>query len=217
MEYELNEGIAVLHFDDGKVNAIGFDFMKAIREGLASADREAKAVVVAGRAGILSGGFDLKEFRKGPEATNAMMAEASPMFHRLFSLPQPLIVACTGHAVAAGALLLLVADNRIGSAGDFKIALNETSIGFSFPVFGIELARARLDPAYLTRSFVQSEVFGPDEAVRAGFFDRVVPPEEVLDAALEKARQLAELPREAYAKNKRDIRSLALGAIEASL
>ena len=152
MEFELNEEIAVLRFDDGKANAIGFEFLKAIREGLDRAEREAKAVVVAGRAGILSGGFDLKELGKGPETVTALMAEASPMFHRLFSLPQPLVMACTGHAIAAGALLLLTADSRIGSAGDCKVGLNETSIEASFPVFGIELARARLSPAYLTRS-----------------------------------------------------------------
>ena len=95
--------------------------------------------------------------------------------------------------------------------------MNETSIGSTFPVFGIELARARLNPAYLTRSFVQSEAFTPDEAVSVGFLDQVVPAGKTLEVALRQAKVLAELPTKIYAKKKRDIRRPALDAIEAIL
>ena len=217
MQYEVYEDTAVLHFDDGKANAISYGFMEAMNDGLDRAEKESKSVVITGRDGILSGGFDLKEIQKGPDAALAMMKKATPMFHRLFSFPQPLIIACTGHAIAAGAFLLLAADQRIGTAGDFKFGLNETSIGSTFPVFGIELARARLNPAYLTRSFVQSEAFTPDEAVSVGFLDQVVPAGKTLEVALRQAKVLAELPTKIYAKNKRDIRRPALDAIEAIL
>ena len=217
MEYELIEGTALLSFDDGKANVIGHDFMKAINEGLDRAEKDAKAVVITGRAGLLSGGFDLKEIEKGASAIKAMMDEGANMFFRLFSHPQPLVIACTGHAIAAGAFLLLTADNRIGTAGEFKIGLNETAIGSTFPVFGVELAKARLNPAYLTRSFVQSQVFSPEEAVRAGFLDQVGPAESLMDTAMALAQRLGELPTSAYAQNKRDIRRPAIDTIRASL
>ena len=217
MEYELIEDTAVLSFDDGKANAIGRDFMEAMDGGLDRAGKEAKAVVITGRAGLLSGGFDLKVIEKGGAAVQAMMGEGANMLFRLLSHPQPLIIACTGHAIAAGAFLLLTADNRIGAAGNFKIGLNETSIAATFPVFGIELAKARLNPAYLTRSFVQSELFSPEDAVQAGFLDRVEPAEAVMDTAMALARTLSELPASAYAKNKMDIRQSAIDAIRASL
>ena len=217
MEYELIENTAVLSFDDGKANVIGHDFMKAINEGLDRAEKDAKAVVITGRAGLLSGGFDLKEIEKGASAIKAMMDEGANMFFRLFSHPQPLVIACTGHAIAAGAFLLLTADNRIGTAGEFKIGLNETAIGSTFPVFGVELAKARLNPAYLTRSFVQSQAFSPEEAVRAGFLDQVGPAESLMDTAMALAQRLGELPTSAYAQNKRDIRRPAFATIRASL
>ena len=157
MEYQLNDDVAILTFDDGKANVIGHAFMDAMIDGLSRAQQEAAAVVITGRTGLMSGGFDLKEIEKGAEAVKAMMKKGSNMFYRLFSHPQPLIIACTGHAIAAGAFLLLTADNRIGAAGNFNIGLNETSIGSSFPVFGIQIAKTRLNPAYLTRSFVQTE------------------------------------------------------------
>ncbi|MDH3642812.1 MAG: crotonase/enoyl-CoA hydratase family protein [Gammaproteobacteria bacterium] len=217
MEYQLTENIATLHFDDGKANAIGHDFMDAMFEGLTRAENEAQAVVITGRAGLLSGGFDLKEFEKGRDALQAMLEKGSRMFFRLFSHPQPLVVGCTGHAIAAGAFLLLSADNRIGSSGDFKIGLNETAIGSTFPVFGIQLAKARLNPAYLTRSFVQSEAFSPEEAVQAGFLDALAPADAVLETALATATGLTKLPAKTYAQNKLDIRRSAIAAMEASL
>ncbi len=217
MNFERKDAVAVLHFDDGKANAVGHELLDGIHEGLDRAAAEAKSVVVTGRDGMLSAGFDLKEIQKGPDAAAALVGKGAKTLLRLFSHPQPVVMACTGHAIAAGAFLLLTADNRIGAAGDFKLGLNETAIGMSFPVFGIELARARLDPRHLTRAFVQSHLYDPDGAVKAGYLDRVLPPEQVLEAAIAEAAALAELPGDAYAKNKRDIRAPYIAAIEASL
>jgi enoyl-CoA hydratase len=217
MNYDLNDTVAVLTFDDGKANAVSHDFLDGMAEGLDRAAGEARAVLITGKEGVFSAGFDLKEIQKGPDAAAALIDHGAKILLRLFSHPQPLVIACTGHAMAAGAFLLLTADTRIGGAGDFKIGLNETSIGMSFPVFGGELARARLNPRHLTRSFVQSQLYDPDEAVQAGFLDRVLPMDQVFDSALEEAARLAELPAEAYGQNKRDIRAAHIAAIETSL
>jgi len=217
MNYELTESVAVLGFDDGKANAVGHDFLDAMNEGLDRALEEAGAVTIVGREGVLSGGFDLKEFQKGAEASAELIGKGARTLLRLFSHPQPVVIACTGHAIAAGGFLLLTADTRIGGAGDFKIGLTETALGMTFPVFGQELARARLDPRHLTRSFIQSHVYDPDEAVRAGYLDRVLPADQVVDAAKAEAARLAELPGPAYAQNKLDIRRPCIAVIEASL
>lgn len=217
MKYELLDSVAVLHLDDGKANAVGYQLMETIDEALERAAGEASALVLHGREGIFSAGFDLKEIQKGPEAAAKLVGAGAGMFLRLFSHPQPLLIACTGHALAAGAFMLLSADNRIGAAGDFKIGLNETAIGMTFPVFGQELAKARIDPRHQTRVYVQSELFDPDSAVAAGFLDRVLPPDQVLDGAITEAKALAELPAQTYAKNKLDLRASYIAAIEASL
>jgi enoyl-CoA hydratase len=217
MNYELNETVAVLSFDDGKANAVSHDFLDGMNQGLDRAGDAAQAVLVVGKPGVLSAGFDLKEIQKGQDAAAALVEKGARTLLRMFSLPQPLVIACTGHAIAAGAFLLLTADTRIGAAGDFKIGLNETAIGMTFPVFGRELARARLNPGFLTPAFVQSQLYDPADAVFAGFLDRVVAPEQTVDAALETAARLGELPRGSYAQNKRDIRAPFIAAIEASV
>ena len=71
--YEQAGTVAVLGFDDGKANAVGHSFIDAMNEGLDRAVQDAQAVVLAGREGLFSGGFDLKEIGKGPEAAGQLV------------------------------------------------------------------------------------------------------------------------------------------------
>ena len=215
MEFEIVKNIAVIRFDDQKANAIGPIFIDQLNSALDQALVNAEAVVLSGRTGMFSGGFDLNVFKKGPLASQQLMLSGAQLLLRLFTLPLPLVVSCTGHAIAAGAFILLTADTRIGTTGNFKVGLN--AINATFPTFGSQLALARLNPSYLTRSFVQAELFNPIEAIAAGFLDRAVGSETVLEESIEVAQQLAQLPTDAYVKNKLDIRSPYIHAIQESL
>ncbi|MBJ38765.1 MAG: enoyl-CoA hydratase [Gammaproteobacteria bacterium] len=215
-ELRIEDGLAVLAFDDGKANAVGYDFIDQMENCLDRAEREARAVVIAGRPGLFSGGFDLGELRKGPDAANALVDRGARMLLRLYAHPQPVVAACTGHAVAAGAFILLSCDTRIGGLGEFSIGLNETALGMSFPVFAIELTHARLSKRHVTAAFVQSALYGPEEAVDAGFLDEAVAVDAAVDRACAEARRLGELP-DVYGANKRLIRANVIQTIEASL
>ncbi len=217
MNYEQYDDVALLHFDDGKVNVVGHDFIAAMNRGLDRAEQDAKAVVITGRPGRFSAGFDLAEFKKGPETAEALVVAGAHMLLRMFSHPQPIVAACTGHAIAAGAAMLLASDTRLGVPGDFKIGLNETAIGMNLPVFLLELASARLSREYLTASVVQGQLFPPEQAREAGFLDQVVQEQDLLQSSLDRAAQLALLPAGPYATNKRAIRARYISSIQESL
>lgn len=217
LDFSQQGDVALLRLDDGKANAVSHAFVDAVHEGLDRSEKEAKAVVIAGRAGVFSAGFDLKEFEKGEEATLALVDKGAHMLLRIFSHPQPVVVACSGHAIAAGAFMLLAADTRIGAQGAFKIGLNETAIGMSLPVFGLELAKSRLSKRAQTAAVIQATLYDPEEAQKVGFLDELVSPEGVVDTALQRARALAEYPGQAYAANKLGIRAEAIDAIRRSL
>lgn len=214
---EIQDHVAVVTIDDGKVNAVSHTFLDAMSDALNAAEADAKAVLIRGRDGMFSAGFDLKEFKKGPVATQALVTKGAAMMLRLFTHPQPLVVACTGHAVAAGAFILLACDTRLGAKGDFKIGLNETAIGFTLPVFGFELAKARLSKRHLTDAVVQARLYSPVEARDAGFLDSVHFPEVLQAVALDTAKQLGALPGDAYTNNKRGVRADVAARIKASL
>ena len=175
--FEVRNNVATLSMDDGKANAYGPDMIAALSSGLDRAAKESKAVVIAGRAGVLCAGFDLRIIRGADEAAAAAMREAGKaLLLKAYLHPQPVVMACTGHALAAGALLLLTGDYRIGAQGEFKIGLNETAIGLALPPFGLEIARDRLDPRALSRATITANIYCPNDALAAGFIDEVVAP-----------------------------------------
>ena len=216
--YRLADQIAVITMDDGKANAFSPAMSDAVNSCLDRAEQEAKAVVLTGRDGILSGGFDLRVIRgDDPQAAVDMRQKGTRLMMRLYGFPLPLIIAATGHAVALGAFCLLTADYRIGSQGDFRIGLNETSIGMSLPPFALMLAKERLSKRYLTRAALAATMFSPEEAKEAGFLDEVVPRENLLDAALEAASSHLALDGSAFASVKQGLREDAIAAVLAEL
>jgi len=207
MKYTLENNIAVLNFDDGKVNVVGHQFIDDMYDGLAKAEAEASAVMIVGKSGIFSAGFDLKELQKGPKEAATLVNRGEKMLTRLFSHPQPTIAVCDGHAAGMGAFILLATDTRVGSLGDYKVNLPETSIGMPFTDTLTALIHARVESRYQTMTMVQSQPLTPELAVNAGFLDIVVPQEQLIAQATGYAQELAKLPAKYYAINKLDLRS----------
>ena len=217
MNYELTNHVAILTMDDGKANIVGHDLLDVINSALNQAEAKAKAVIIAGREGMFSGGFDLKELSKGNTEAMALVKRGTILFHRLFSYPMPLIGACSGHAIAAGAFMLLCCDTRVGANGPFKIGLNETATGMTFPVFGHELISSRISKRYLTAATIQARLFDPELAVEAGYLDEVTEPPQLLSRCQEIATELMALPTASYAQMKLDMRQGSLAKIKASI
>lgn len=214
MDYQLQSNIAIITLDDGKANVVGHNFQDGLNSALDRAQQEnASGVILRGREGMFSAGFDLGEFRKGPEAGMAMVTKGMQLLIRMYSFPLPLVAACTGHAIAMGAFILMACDTRIGTRGNYKITLPETAIGMELPPLLLELTTSRIAPQFITRAAIQSEVFDPDQAVVAGFLDEVVET-QMLDArALTVAQKLAQLPQKQYAANKLFVRKKTLHAM----
>ena len=206
LNYQKNGEVAVIHIDDGKANAISHAFIEALTDALERARNEASAVALFGRPGRFSAGFDLSVVNAGGSAAQALVASGGAMLKAIYSHPLPLVVGCTGHAIAAGALILLAADSRIGTAGDFKIGLNETSIGAVLPPFALALADDRISKRHQTAAIIQAQLYDPIGAVDAGFLDLVVEPDDLMEDTLAEAARLAALPNAAYAGNKIAIR-----------
>jgi enoyl-CoA hydratase len=212
--YHLEDGIATLTLNNGKVNAISPDVIAAFNAALDQAVTDRAIVIITGQPGILSGGYDLKVMTAGPKEAVALVTAGSTLARRLLSHPFPVIVACPGHAVAKGAFLLLSADYRIGVEGPFSIGLNEVQIGMTMHHAGIELARDRLRRSAFHRSVINGEMFDPKSAVDAGFLDKVVAAEELQGAALAAARQLKKINMNAHKNTKLKVSKALLEALD---
>ena len=207
VSYTEKEGVSRIVMDDGKANAMGFKMFAELEVALERAVASSAVIILTGRPGLLSAGFDLKVIQGGTEQEKSeLVSKGISILMRLFGLENPVVVASSGHAVALGGFFMLVGDYRIGVKGDYKIGLNETAIGLSLPMFGLELVKNRLNSRYITRSAINAELFSPHQAVEAGFLDAVVAEESLLEEANLVAKQLNALDRSAFKKTKASLR-----------
>ncbi len=207
----------MLRMDDGKANALSDAMIDALSEALDRAAKEASAIVLLGRPDRFSAGFDLRVMMSGPEAAKALLRRGSSLLMKLYGAPLPLVMGCTGHALAGGALVLLTGDVRVGVAGPYRLGLNEVSIGMPVPVLAMELARDRLRNEDLSRATLEARIYNPDEAARVGYLDEVVAPEELEARVMAEAARLAALPRTSYAATKERLRGRTIAHILATL
>ncbi len=201
VSYEVRDRVAVVTIDNGKANVLSPEVVAGLDAALTRAETagdDVGAMVIAGKPGFLSGGFDLSVMMSSPQAAGELVTAGGAFFTRCFGSAVPVIGACTGHAVAAGALLLLACDERIGAQGSFKIGLIETAKGMVLPRWAVELSEERLSRRHFQLATVGARMYPPTEARDAGFLDEVVEADGVLPRAIEAAAAWAVLPRAAY-------------------
>lgn len=217
VNYESRENVAVVKMDDGKANALSYEMMDALDEALTRAEKEAGAVVLTGRPGKFCAGFDLKLMMAGADQARALVSRGGELLLRLYAHPQPLVIASTGHALAGGALVVLTGDLRLSARGPFRIGLNEVQIGMPVPILAMELARDRLEPKHLVASTLFAAVVDPDASLAAGWFDELADDASLLDTAVARAKKLAELPKDAYAKTKIALREKTIDYVRSTV
>jgi enoyl-CoA hydratase len=215
LRIERRGSVTILHLDDGKANALTFDLIRAVRSAVADAeaDEEVGAVVIHGRDGRFSGGFDLGVMFGGDMGQIiGLVADGGELVRHLWGSGIPVVAACTGHAVAAGALTLLGCDVRVGADVPSKIGLNEVAIKMVLPDWALTIALERLSKRHVHRATANARLTGPSEAVDVGFLDEVVAADRVLDRAVEIAAELAEtLDPSSYRRTVEKVRGEVLG------
>ena len=213
----ITDGIAVITMNDGKANAFSFAMMEALEACMDKAEAEADVIVLTAEGRAMSAGFDLKVMQNEPDRVVEMVTNGGNFLSRLFASDKPTIIAAPGHGIAAGGLLMLAADYRIGVEGDARYGLNESAIGMVLPDYGYELAVFRINNKYLDASFVGAELLDVPTAIKAGFLDEAVPADQLMTRAMEKAKAFQELHPKAYAGNKKLVRGKTAEAMRAAV
>lgn len=223
---ETRDAVAVITMDDGKVNALSPGLQNEIHEHLDKAehDRDVGAIVLCGRPGVFSAGFDLAIMStRDPVAIVDMVASGGALVRRLYGLHKPVVAAATGHAIAAGAFMLLGCDVRIGvdtpagSDGSCKIGMNEVAIGMPVPFWAMAIAMHRLSNRHLNRSMLNARITDGPTAVDVGFLDQVVGAGHVIDTAIAEAQTLAENDASAYTEMISRYRGPVLAQMDAAI
>jgi enoyl-CoA hydratase len=216
--YSLDESVGWITMDDGKVNALSPSMFDELNGAFDRAEADhATVVVLCGRPGIFSAGFDLTVLRESGPDSVAMLQSGFKLAERMLAFPTPVVVACPGHAIAMGVFLVLSADYRVGVSGPFRITANEVAIGLTMPRAAIEICRQRLAPAEFNRAVMLAENFSPEEAVTAGFLDRIVEPDDLKETARVVAELLSGLDGQAHRSTKQRARTHLLTDLRAAI
>jgi enoyl-CoA hydratase len=216
--YRRNESIAVITMDDGKVNALGPAMQQALNEALDNADHDdVGAVVITGNHRVFSGGFDLKIVTAGDvQPAIDMFRGGFELAYRLLSYPKPVVMACTGPAIAMGAFLLCSGDHRIAAPG-YNIQANEVAIGIVLPYAASAIMKLRLTPSAYQQAVGLSKTFFGETALAAGFIDEIDLPEMVLSRADEAALEFTKLDLGAHTASKLRARADTLSELRAGI
>lgn len=208
VHYDSSDGVATIRMDDGKANVMSIEMQSELLEAFARAREEASVVVLTGRPGVFSAGFDLKIMGAGDRVQIRNMVRGGfEVAESVLSHPFPVVAACSGHAVAMGLFLLLCADVRIGTEGEFRLTANEVAIGMTLPHAAVAILRGRLAPASADRAAVLAEIFSPTRAVDHGLLHEAVSTDQLEATATGRARGLGQLDFGAHVATKRRMRA----------
>jgi len=207
--YSIENEVAQIMMDDGKANAMNWEFFKEMKNSMDQAENDrAKVLVITGRPGFFSGGLDLKLLSTlSHKEMNELAITFARTMLRVFSFPIPTIAAATGHAIAGGAMLIFACDCRISLDGPFRIQMNETAIGITLPCWMILIARSAIPSRWHNQALLHARAYNPAEAFERGILDTVAQDVDSLKAQVETAAtKLMNLNLPAYKSSKDNLR-----------
>ena len=200
---------AEIIMDDGKANAMDFDYFEEMNKALAEVESSgSKAVILKGRQGFFSGGLDVKLIATLASNDIDRLAETfARTMLRVFLYPIPIIAVCTGHAIAGGAMLAFACDRRYVIEGNYRIQMNEHAIGIPLPSWMLLIGKSAIPVGFQTETFLHAKAYTPKEACDAGIFHSLIDSGADIDASLNsEVNAVMSLHMNAYSITKRRLR-----------
>jgi enoyl-CoA hydratase len=200
---ESNGDVSIITLDDGKVNVFSPDMIEQLNIILDKVPEDKGSILIQGKEGMFSAGFDLKVMQGGDtEAMSKMAAGGFKLLARVYSFPRPVVVACSGHAIALGAFLLCCADYRVGAKGEYIVQANEVRNNMSIPTPILEISKSRISKAHWYRAILNAEAYNIEDSIEAGYLDEVIEATNLSSRAMEVANDLATLDHPHYKMTK---------------
>lgn len=212
---EIRDEIAVLTLDRPKANAFSPELVAELSVALAAQGKARGVVLASALPGMFSGGWDLPLIvdRDRP-AMEKFVGDYSALVRQIFVFGPPIVAALAGHAIAGGLIAVMGADERIAAEGKSKFGLSEVILGVSVPACLMEPFRHVVGARQMERLAATGENLTVEQALAIGLVDRVVPPAELLERSVERARFLAGLSGQAYAAVKLRSRAAAIARFD---
>jgi enoyl-CoA hydratase len=212
---ETHGDVALVRIDRPPANAMDLELLREGNEARERLEAEAPgAVVLTGRPGFFSAGVDLKLAPTlGPDQQREMVAGINRLFAGWYAFPHPVVCAINGHAIAGGLILALCGDHRVCST-EGRVGLTELRAGIPYPAAAIVAVRRELSKQAARLLVLGADLIDTNRALELDVVDELATPDQVEPHALERAAELAKLPKEAYTRVKQQLRGPAIAEMQ---
>lgn len=187
------------------LNALNRETTGALRAGVEAAGRDpgVGAIILTGAGRAFCAGADLKDvsarYQAGENDLGAdLRTNYTPLIRAIRACPKPVIAALNGTAAGAGLSLALACDLRLAATGTQLIVVF-VRVGLVPDAGSLFFLTRMLGLSKATELAITGEPMSADDAHRLGLIAAVVPGDQLMAEALERARRLAEGPRQTYA------------------
>ena len=202
----LDDGVLTLTLNRPEaLNALNREITGTLRDAMEAAarDREVGAVIITGAGRAFCAGADLKDVVARREAGERDLGDDlrtnyTPMIRAIRACPKPVIAALNGTAAGAGLSLALACDLRIAAAGAALIVVF-VRVGLVPDAGSLFFLTRMLGLSKATELAMSGDPLPVEDAHKLGLVAAVVPPEQVMTAAMERARRFNDGPRQTYA------------------
>lgn len=204
--FQCDDKIAVITLNRPKfMNALCKDLNMELLDALGKIETGIRAVILTGGTKFFAAGADIGEMIN---ATPGDAEKTSALGHRVHdrieSLPVPVIAAVNGPALGGGCELALACDFRL-AAVDALFGLPEVSLGIIPGAGGTQRLLPLVGPSVTREMVLLGRKVKGAEAEALGLVNKALPPESVMDTAMEMARKLSKMPAVALALAKQAI------------
>ena len=208
IKLHINDGIAVMEMDDCKANAMNSVFFKEFNEAFDQVENKAKLLIIMGRKSFFSGGLDLKYMSAlQPKELNDFTETFAKTLLRVNLFPITTIAACTGHAIAGGAMLTFACDLRYIVDGQYRFNVNETKIGIVLPSWMLMLGSNAIPITWRAESLLHAKVYTPKETFEKGITHALIQEDaDIISSIVETTKDIQNLNLLAYADSKKRLR-----------
>jgi enoyl-CoA hydratase/carnithine racemase len=194
IEIERKDGVAKVILNNGTTNAINMDLVTELYEkviGLKDDPSVKALVLMSNNDKFFCIGFDLPFlFEQDRGGVMRFYQTVNRLCIELYAYPKPTVAAVKGHAIAGGCILTLCCDYRFIADGRKLMGLNEIKLGLPVPYPATCILQQIVGDRW-AREIMESGDFYPAEAsLKMGLVDEVLPIDQVLPRAMEKARSL---------------------------
>lgn len=212
---EQQGAVALVTLDRPRANAFTAELVLELRQALRQATGAGAVVLASAMPGLFSAGWDLPTLVPYDRKGMGVFYEAfCDLVREVFVFGAPVVAALPGHAIAGGLILAAAADERYAAQGKGEFGLSEVKLGLPVPFSCLEIFRHGIGPRATERLAATGGNLSAADALGIGLLDRVVPAQELLGRAVERAGELALPSPAAHAAIKRSARASAVARFD---